>query len=69
MSGEHFNPHVSIGVAPKDYLDKMNQPTTKSRNGINRSALREMLNLNSEVGRVAAIEFRPTFQGRQAMCR
>jgi 2'-5' RNA ligase superfamily protein len=23
MSGEHFNPHVSIGVAPKDYLDKM----------------------------------------------
>jgi hypothetical protein len=23
MSGEHFNPHVSTGVAPKDYLDKM----------------------------------------------
>ena len=23
MSGPHFNPHVSIGVAPKDYLDKM----------------------------------------------
>jgi hypothetical protein len=23
MTGEHFNPHVSIGVAPKDYLDKM----------------------------------------------
>jgi len=23
MMGEHFNPHVSIGVAPKDYLDKM----------------------------------------------
>jgi hypothetical protein len=23
MSGEHFNPHVSIGVATKDYLDKM----------------------------------------------
>jgi len=22
-TGEHFNPHVSIGVAPKDYLDKM----------------------------------------------
>jgi hypothetical protein len=22
-SGEHFNPHVSTGVAPKDYLDKM----------------------------------------------
>ena len=21
-TGEHFNPHVSIGVAPKDYLDK-----------------------------------------------
>jgi len=23
MSGEHFNPHVSTGVAPKDYLDTM----------------------------------------------
>jgi len=23
MTGEHYNPHVSIGVAPKDYLDKM----------------------------------------------
>ena len=23
LTGEHFNPHVSIGVAPKDYLDKM----------------------------------------------
>jgi phosphoglycolate phosphatase-like HAD superfamily hydrolase len=23
MSGENFNPHVSTGVAPKDYLDKM----------------------------------------------
>ncbi len=23
MTGEHFNPHVSIGVASKDYLDKM----------------------------------------------
>jgi 2'-5' RNA ligase superfamily len=23
MTGKHFNPHVSIGVAPKDYLDKM----------------------------------------------
>jgi hypothetical protein len=23
MTGEHFNPHVSIGVAPKEYLDKM----------------------------------------------
>lgn len=23
MSGEHFNPHVSIGVAPKEYLDQM----------------------------------------------
>ena len=23
MSGERFNPHVSVGVAPKDYLDKM----------------------------------------------
>jgi hypothetical protein len=23
MSGENFNPHVSIGVATKDYLDKM----------------------------------------------
>jgi len=23
MTGEHFNPHVSIGVAPKSYLDKM----------------------------------------------
>jgi hypothetical protein len=23
MAGEHFNPHVSTGVAPKDYLDKM----------------------------------------------
>jgi hypothetical protein len=22
-TGDHFNPHVSIGVAPKDYLDKM----------------------------------------------
>jgi len=27
MSGEHFNPHVSTGVATKDYLDKMlNEP-------------------------------------------
>jgi hypothetical protein len=23
MSGEHFSPHVSIGVAPREYLDKM----------------------------------------------
>jgi phosphoserine phosphatase len=23
MSGEHFNPHVSVGVATRDYLDKM----------------------------------------------
>jgi len=23
MSGEHFNPHVSTGVAPKEYLDRM----------------------------------------------
>jgi phosphoserine phosphatase len=23
MSGAHFNPHVSTGVAPKDYLDRM----------------------------------------------
>ncbi|MFO0829686.1 MAG: HAD family hydrolase [Phycisphaerales bacterium] len=23
MSGEHFNPHVSVGVATKEYLDKM----------------------------------------------
>jgi hypothetical protein len=23
MSGDNFNPHVSTGVAPKDYLDKM----------------------------------------------
>jgi hypothetical protein len=23
MSGEHFNPHVSTGVAPRSYLDKM----------------------------------------------
>jgi phosphoglycolate phosphatase-like HAD superfamily hydrolase len=23
MSGEHYNPHVSTGVAPKEYLDKM----------------------------------------------
>lgn len=23
MSGEHFNPHVSTGVAPKDYIEKM----------------------------------------------
>jgi hypothetical protein len=23
MTGEHYNPHVSIGVATKDYLDKM----------------------------------------------
>ena len=23
MSGANFNPHVSTGVAPKDYLDKM----------------------------------------------
>jgi hypothetical protein len=23
MTGDHFNPHVSTGVAPKDYLDKM----------------------------------------------
>jgi hypothetical protein len=22
-SGEHFNPHVSTGVAPREYLDKM----------------------------------------------
>ena len=22
-SGAHFNPHVSTGVAPKDYLEKM----------------------------------------------
>jgi hypothetical protein len=22
-AGEHFNPHVTTGVAPKDYLDKM----------------------------------------------
>ncbi len=22
-SGEHFSPHVSTGVAPRDYLDKM----------------------------------------------
>ena len=22
-SGEHFNPHVTTGVAPRDYLDKM----------------------------------------------
>ena len=27
MSGKHFNPHVSTGVAPKDYLDRMlNEP-------------------------------------------
>ena len=24
MSGENFNPHVSTGVAPKEYLDEMN---------------------------------------------
>ena len=23
QTGEHYNPHVSIGVAPRDYLDKM----------------------------------------------
>ena len=23
MSGENFNPHVSTGVAPRDYLDRM----------------------------------------------
>jgi hypothetical protein len=23
MSGENFNPHVSTGVAPKEYLDQM----------------------------------------------
>ena len=23
MSGENYNPHVSTGVAPKDYLDQM----------------------------------------------
>jgi hypothetical protein len=23
MSGGNFNPHVSIGVAPREYLDKM----------------------------------------------
>jgi hypothetical protein len=23
QTGEHFNPHVSTGVAPRDYLDKM----------------------------------------------
>ena len=23
MSGENFNPHVSTGTAPKEYLDKM----------------------------------------------
>ena len=23
MTGEHFNPHVSVGVAPREYLDKM----------------------------------------------
>ena len=23
MAGEHFNPHVSTGVAPRDYLDQM----------------------------------------------
>jgi hypothetical protein len=23
MSGANFNPHVSTGVAPKEYLDKM----------------------------------------------
>jgi hypothetical protein len=23
MSGEHFNPHVSTGVAPREYLDRM----------------------------------------------
>ena len=22
-SGEHFNPHVTTGVAPREYLDKM----------------------------------------------
>jgi hypothetical protein len=22
-SGEHFNPHVSTGVAPREYLDRM----------------------------------------------
>jgi hypothetical protein len=23
MTGEHFSPHVSTGVAPREYLDKM----------------------------------------------
>ena len=23
MSGEHFNPHIRIGVAPRPYLDKV----------------------------------------------
>ena len=23
MSGKNFNPHVSTGVAPKEYLDKL----------------------------------------------
>jgi hypothetical protein len=23
QAGEHFNPHVSTGAAPRDYLDKM----------------------------------------------
>jgi hypothetical protein len=23
FSGEHFNPHVTTGVAPREYLDKM----------------------------------------------
>ena len=23
VSGEHFNPHVTTGVAPREYLDKM----------------------------------------------
>ena len=30
MSGEHFNPHVSTGVAPRDYLDKMNTEAFQS---------------------------------------
>jgi hypothetical protein len=30
MSGKHFNPHVSIGVATKDYLDKMLTETFES---------------------------------------
>ncbi|MCF4994514.1 hypothetical protein GIW70_23145 [Pseudomonas syringae] len=30
MSGENFNPHVSTGVAPRDYLDKMNAESFQS---------------------------------------